>query len=73
VRKSSRTGAKKSIASKVSAPSARAEGVGFSVTQEAVHETDLVRYEVAVSPSGHCEVKKQTLAADLPVVYVAED
>jgi hypothetical protein len=62
--------AKKEIASKISTPSARPDKDGFAVTQEAVQGRNLVRYEVAVSARGQCEVRKQTLLADLPVVYV---
>lgn len=65
--------AKKAVAAKISAPNAKADKGGFAVTQEAVQERDLVRYEVAVSQVGRCEVKRQTLVTDLPVVYVMEE
>jgi hypothetical protein len=65
--------AKAVLASKISAPTAKSEKNGFAVTQDAVRERDLVRYDVTVSTRGQCDVERQTLLTDLPVVYVLED
>lgn len=60
--------AKKELARKVSAPTARPRENGFDITQEAVHRSDLVRYEVQVSTDGRIEVKKEILARNVPGV-----
>ena len=65
--------AKKKIAPLIEPPKATAQSDGFSVTQEAVRGSDLVRYDVKVSRQGACEVKTKTLAPELPVVYVLEE
>lgn len=65
--------AKKKIAPLITAPKATVETDGFSVTQQAVGGSDLVRYDVKVSRQGACEVKTETLAPELPVVYVVEE
>ena len=65
--------AKKQLGSKISAPSARPAEDGFTVTQEAVRGSDLVRYQATVSKNGRTDVKKQTLVSELPVVYVLEE
>jgi hypothetical protein len=62
--------AKKEIAAKISPPNARPDGNGFVVTQEAVKDRDLVRYEVTVSAQGRYEIRKQTLVPQIPVVYM---
>ena len=62
--------AKEMLARRISPPTARAQSDGFVVTQEAVHERKLVRYEVEISAQGHCHVKREALTGELPVVYV---
>jgi hypothetical protein len=65
--------AKKKIAPLVAPPTATAQSDGFSVTQQAVRGSDLVRYDVKVSRQGAYDVKTMMLASELPVVYVLEE
>ena len=64
--------ARRTLARRISRPSARArdDGDGFVVTQEALHQEKLVRYDVAISPTGHTQIKREPLTPALPVVSV---
>src|SRR5262249_28021770 len=61
--------AKESLAPKITPPVAARHDDSFMVTQLAVKDRDLVRYQVEVSPTGRYGIKRQTVEAGLPVVY----
>ncbi|MBI5365664.1 MAG: hypothetical protein HZA54_01400 [Planctomycetes bacterium] len=65
--------ARAELAKKLAPPATRAETEGFAVEQCAVRKRDLVRYVVRVTRDGRTTVKRETLAADLPVVMVIGD
>lgn len=58
------------LAAKIQAPKVEESGSFFVVHQDAVVGRDLVRYTVNVSKLGAVTVKSETVARDLPVVYV---
>lgn len=61
---------RKDLAGKIQAPHADQTGPVFVVQQDAVAGRDLVRYTVQVSKLGLATFETNTIAQDLPVVYV---
>jgi hypothetical protein len=61
---------KKDLDAKIQAPHADQAGPVFVVHQDAVAGRDLVRYTVQVSKLGLATIETDTIAEDLPVVYV---
>jgi hypothetical protein len=62
--------ARSDLGAKIHPPSVKESQATFEVTQFAVKGRDLVRYTINVSRLGHLRIDEQTVAADIPVVYV---